>query len=66
MADEGIDANVKPTIEINVGKTFGIESNMKVMAFSDKIFSNLKTIFKTEGQPFIYAANGHGAWEAAI
>ena len=36
------------------------------MAFSDKIFSNLKTIFKTEGQPFIYAANGHGAWEAAI
>ena len=36
------------------------------MAFSDKIFSNLKTIFKTEGQPFVYAANGHGAWEAAI
>ena len=36
------------------------------MAFSDKIFSKLKTIFKTEGQPFIYAANGHGAWEAAI
>ncbi len=34
--------------------------------FSDKIFASLKTVFKTQGQPFIYAANGHGAWEAAI
>ncbi|MDA0362424.1 MAG: cobaltochelatase subunit CobS [Proteobacteria bacterium] len=36
MADGSIDLNVKPTIEIDVGQTFGIESNMKVMAFSDK------------------------------
>lgn len=36
------------------------------MAFSDKLFADLKTVFKTEGQPFIYAANGHGTWEAAL
>jgi hypothetical protein len=31
MADGSIDLNVKPTIEIDVGQTFGIESNMKVI-----------------------------------
>lgn len=36
------------------------------MAFSNQLFADLKTVFKTEGQPFIYAANGHGTWEAAL
>ena len=36
------------------------------MAFSDKLFEDLKVVFKTEAQPFIYAANGHGVWEAAL
>ena len=29
-------------------------------------FEDLKPIFKTEGPVFIYAASGHGAWEAAL
>lgn len=37
------------------------------MAFAVQLFADLKTIFKTEaGHPFVYAANGHGAWEAGI
>jgi alanine-glyoxylate transaminase/serine-glyoxylate transaminase/serine-pyruvate transaminase len=36
------------------------------VTFSDKLFADLKGVFKTEAQPFIYAANGHGAWEAAL
>ncbi len=27
---------------------------------------DLKTVFKTKGDVFIYAANGHGVWEAAL
>ncbi|MBC6441295.1 MAG: aminotransferase class V-fold PLP-dependent enzyme [Rhodospirillales bacterium] len=27
---------------------------------------DLKAIFRTSGETFIYAANGHGAWEAAL
>ena len=29
-------------------------------------FEDLKPIFQTEGPVFIYAASGHGAWEAAL
>ena len=36
------------------------------MDFCRVLFSDFKTVFKTDGHPFIYAANGHGAWEAAI
>jgi alanine-glyoxylate transaminase / serine-glyoxylate transaminase / serine-pyruvate transaminase len=36
------------------------------MAFCHDLFTDLKTVFKTDGHPFVYAANGHGAWEAAI
>lgn len=36
------------------------------MAFCKELFVDLKTVFKTDGHPFVYAANGHGAWEAAI
>jgi alanine-glyoxylate transaminase/serine-glyoxylate transaminase/serine-pyruvate transaminase len=28
--------------------------------------ADLKTIMRTEGRPYIYIANGHGAWEAAL
>ncbi|MEK9752136.1 MAG: aminotransferase class V-fold PLP-dependent enzyme [Rhodospirillaceae bacterium] len=37
------------------------------MDFCKGLFADLKRVFKTEaGYPFVYAANGHGAWEAAI
>lgn len=28
--------------------------------------ADLKTVFRTDGDTYIYAANGHGAWEAAL
>jgi hypothetical protein len=35
-------------------------------AVSDACFAGLKPIFQTEGEIFIYAGLGHGAWEAAL
>lgn len=29
-------------------------------------FDDLRKVFRTSGEVFIYAANGHGAWEAAV
>ncbi len=36
------------------------------VAFARSCMDDLKPIFKTGGDVFIYAANGHGAWEAAL
>ncbi|MEQ8334630.1 aminotransferase class V-fold PLP-dependent enzyme [Nisaea sp.] len=36
------------------------------LAMIETCFRDLKKIFKTEHELFIYAANGHGAWEAAL
>ena len=35
-------------------------------ALGRRVLDGLKTIFKTEGQVFIYPASGTGAWEAAL
>ena len=29
-------------------------------------FADLKRVFRTDSEVFIYASNGHGAWEAAL
>ena len=34
--------------------------------FSRACIDNLKPIFKTQNEVFLYIANGHGAWEAAL
>jgi len=31
-----------------------------------RCFDDLKRVFRTDGQVFLYASNGHGAWEAAL
>jgi len=33
---------------------------------TDSLIQDLKDIFKTTGKSFIFIANGHGAWEAAL
>lgn len=33
---------------------------------ADFCFAGLKRVFKTEQTMFVYASNGHGAWEAAV
>ena len=41
-----------------------VDSRLKEIART--CFADLRTIFRTEGQVFVYAANGHGGWEAAL
>ena len=36
------------------------------IALSDRLFREVRAVFETEAQVFLYAANGHGAWEAAL
>src|SRR5262245_64067461 len=37
-----------------------------LFALTDSLLADLRTIFGTAGRSYIYAANGHGAWEAAL
>ncbi len=41
-------------------------SGQDFMDLADSVFTDLEPVFRTEGEVFIYAANGHGAWEAAL
>jgi len=34
--------------------------------FSTQVHADLKKLFRTDAEVFIYSANGHGAWEAAL
>jgi alanine-glyoxylate transaminase / serine-glyoxylate transaminase / serine-pyruvate transaminase len=36
------------------------------LALADSCFLDLKDVFQTSGDVFIYTASGHGAWEAAL
>ncbi|MFT6581536.1 MAG: alanine-glyoxylate transaminase/serine-glyoxylate transaminase/serine-pyruvate transaminase [Alphaproteobacteria bacterium] len=36
------------------------------LALADSCFMDLKDVFQTSGDVFIYTASGHGAWEAAL
>ena len=38
----------------------------RALSMIETCFRDLKKIFKTEHEIFMYAANGHGAWEAAL
>lgn len=33
---------------------------------TEQLLADLRNLFKTKGKSFIYIANGHGAWEAAL
>jgi alanine-glyoxylate transaminase / serine-glyoxylate transaminase / serine-pyruvate transaminase len=57
MPDEVLAAMHRPAIDIYAGPLVGI---------TDSILADLGRIFKTSRRPYIYIANGHGAWEAAL
>ncbi len=57
VPDEVLAAMHRPAIDIYSGEMIGI---------TDSCLADLRTIFRTEGRTYIYAANGHGAWEAAL
>ncbi len=38
----------------------------ELLSLTSTCLADLKTVFQTTGDTYIYAANGHGAWEAAL
>lgn len=57
VPDAVLKAMHAPAIDIYAGP---------LVAMTDSLLADLRTIFRTEGRVYIYAANGHGAWEAAL
>ncbi len=57
VPDEVLQAMHRPAIEIYGGKLLDITLSC---------LEDLRWVFKTTGDTYIYAANGHGAWEAAL
>lgn len=57
VPDEVLAAMHRPAVDIYTGPL--IETTMSCL-------DDLKTLFATTGRTYVYAANGHGAWEAAI
>ncbi|MCB1743871.1 MAG: aminotransferase class V-fold PLP-dependent enzyme [Gammaproteobacteria bacterium] len=57
IPDVVLGAMHRPAIDIYAGELVGI---------TDSCLSDLKRVFKTRGQVYVYISNGHGAWEAAV
>ena len=57
VPDAVLRAMHRPAIDIYAGP---------LTALTDSLLADLRTIFRTAGRVYIYAANGHGAWEAAL
>jgi len=57
MPDEVLRAMHRPAIDIYAGA---------LLALTDSLFADLSRLFRTKGRSYIYIANGHGAWEAAL
>lgn len=57
VPDEVLAAMHRPAVDIYTGPL--IELTMSVL-------DDLRRLFRTEGRTYVYAANGHGAWEAAL
>jgi alanine-glyoxylate transaminase/serine-glyoxylate transaminase/serine-pyruvate transaminase len=57
MPDAVLQAMQRPAIDIYSGPA---------VELTDGLLRDLARIFRTAGRTYIYAANGHGAWEAAL
>ena len=57
VPDEVLNAMHRPAIEIYSGALVEITTTC---------LDDLRRVFGTQGRTYIYAANGHGAWEAAV
>ena len=57
MPDAVLQAMQRPAIDIYAGAA---------VALTDSLLADLARVFATAGNVYIYAANGHGAWEAAL
>jgi alanine-glyoxylate transaminase/serine-glyoxylate transaminase/serine-pyruvate transaminase len=57
IPDAVLAAMHRPAVDIYSGP---------LVALTDSLLADLQKIFRTQGRTYIYAANGHGAWEAAL
>ncbi|MFP6743691.1 MAG: aminotransferase class V-fold PLP-dependent enzyme, partial [Alphaproteobacteria bacterium] len=57
IPDEVLNAMHQRATDIYIGPFVEITASL---------LDDFRTIFNTEGRTYIYAANGHGAWEAAL
>ena len=57
IPDEVLQAMHRPAIDIYAGS---------LLALTESLLADLARLFRTKGSPYIYIANGHGAWEAAL
>jgi alanine-glyoxylate transaminase/serine-glyoxylate transaminase/serine-pyruvate transaminase len=57
VPDEVLAAMHRPAIDIYSGE---------MIAITENCLKDLAAIFRTNGRTYIYAANGHGGWEAAF
>ena len=57
VPDEVLRAMHRPAIDIYSGA---------LVALTDSLLADMSKIFRTQGRSYIYIANGHGAWEAAL
>jgi alanine-glyoxylate transaminase / serine-glyoxylate transaminase / serine-pyruvate transaminase len=57
LPDEVLRAMHRPAVDIYSGP---------LLALTDSLLRDLNRLFRTKGRSYIYIANGHGAWEAAL
>ena len=57
MPDEVLQAMHRPALDIY---------SEQMVELTDSLLADLSKLFATKGQSYIYIANGHGAWEAAL
>jgi hypothetical protein len=57
VPDEVLRAMHRPAVEIYSGP---------LLALTDGLMRDMARLFNTKGRAYIYSANGHGAWEAAL
>jgi alanine-glyoxylate transaminase / serine-glyoxylate transaminase / serine-pyruvate transaminase len=57
VPDEVLRAMHRPAVDIY---------SASLAELTDSLLSDLSRLFRTEGRSYIYIANGHGAWEAAL
>ena len=57
VPDEVLRAMHRPAVDIYSGGLLDVTMSL---------LEDLKRVFRTSGHTYIYAANGHGAWEAAL
>src|SRR6188472_3120884 len=57
IPDAVLAAMQKPAVDIYAGP---------LVALTDSLLADMSRMFGTAGKSYIYAANGHGAWEATL